>query len=204
MYAHFSGTVAEKGLVEKGLGYLVIDCVGVGYCLTVSAATLSAAPAIGEHMLCYAVLSVREDAMDLYGFYSKEEKQMFLKLRGVTGVGPKSAMQILSTLSIRDLSLAIVTGDATAIARAPGVGKKTAQRLILELKDKVDDQELVGSAASISVQPATAPDACNDAIEALLTLGYQRQEAMQAVAAVQDQSDRAEELIRLALKGMMK
>lgn len=200
MYAHFRGVVAEKGTDS-----LVIDCGGVGYQLTVSAATLSAAPAIGESMTCYAVLSVREDAMELYGFYSKEEKQLFLKLRGVNGVGPKSAMQILSTLSVRDLTLAIVTGDAAALARAPGVGKKTAQRVILELRDKVEDDELVGDMKQIAVQPAAAAsDACQDAIEALLTLGYQRQEAMQAVAAVQDQSDRAEELIRLALKGMMR
>ena len=200
MYAHFRGVVAEKGT-----DYLVIDCGGVGYLLTVSAATLSAAPAVGQSMTCYAAISVREDSMELFGFYSKEEKQLFLKLRGVTGVGPKSAMQILSTLSVRDLTLAIVTGDAAAIARAPGVGKKTAQRLILELRDKVEDDELVGDVKNIAVKPgAAAPDACQDAIEALLTLGYQRQEAMQAVAAVQDQSDRAEELIRLALKGMMK
>lgn len=199
MYAHFQGIVAEKGTDS-----LVIDCGGVGYLLTVSAATLAAAPAIGEKMLCYAALSVREDALELYGFYSREEKQMFLKLRGVSGVGPKSAMQILSTLSVRDLSLAIVTGDAAALARAPGIGKKTAQRLILELRDKVEDGELTGSAATLSRAPAAASDACQDAVEALLTLGYQRQEAVQAVAAVQDQSDRAEELIRLALKGMMK
>ena len=199
MYAHFQGVVAEKGTDS-----LVIDCGGVGYLLTVSAATLAAAPAIGEKMLCYAALSVREDALELYGFYSREEKQMFLKLRGVSGVGPKSAMQILSTLSVRDLSLAIVTGDAAALARAPGIGKKTAQRLILELRDKVEDGELTGSAATLSRAPAAASDACQDAVEALLTLGYQRQEAVQAVAAVQDQSDRAEELIRLALKGMMK
>lgn len=199
MYAHFQGVVAEKGTDS-----LVIDCGGVGYLLTVSAATLAAAPAIGEKMLCYAALSVREDALELYGFYSREEKQMFLKLRGVSGVGPKSAMQILSTLSVRDLSLAIVTGDAAALARAPGIGKKTAQRLILELRDKVEDGELTGSAATLAQAPAAASDACQDAVEALLTLGYQRQEAVQAVAAVQDQSDRAEELIRLALKGMMK
>lgn len=199
MYAHLKGVVAEKGTDS-----LVIDCGGVGYLLTVSAATLSAAPAVGEGMLCYTVLAVREDAMELYGFYSREEKQMFLKLRGVNGVGPRTALQILSTLSVRDLTLAVVTGDAAALARAPGIGKKTAQRLILELRDKVEDRELSQDAQRVSVQPAAAPDACADAVEALLTLGYQRQEAVLAVAAVQDQSDRAEELIRLALKGMMR
>lgn len=199
MYAHIRGVVAEKGTDS-----LVIDCGGVGYLLLVSGATLSAAPAIGEKMLCYTVLSAREDAMDLYGFYSKEEKQMFLKLRGVNGVGPRTAMQVLSTLSVRDLTLAIVTGDAAALARAPGIGKKTAQRLILELRDKVEDEELTGGVQSVAVQPVHATDACSDAVEALITLGYQRQEAMAAVAAVQDQSDRAEELIRLALKGMMR
>lgn len=199
MYAHLKGVVAEKGTDS-----LVIDCGGVGYLLTVSAATLSAAPGVGEVMLCHTVLSVREDAMELYGFYSREEKQMFLKLRGVNGVGPRTALQVLSTLSVRDLTLAIVTGDAAALARAPGIGKKTAQRLILELRDKVEDGELSQDAQRAAVQPIAASDACADAVEALITLGYQRQEAMQAVAAVQDQSDRAEELIRLALKGMMR
>ena len=197
MYAHFRGVVAEKGT-----DCLVIDCGGVGYLLTVSAATLSAAPAVGQSMTCYAALSVREDAMELFGFYSKEEKQLFLKLRGVTGVGPKSAMQILSTLSVRDLTLAIVTGDAAAIARAPGVGKKTAQRIALELKEKVTESEFESAPASGAPLSPVQEDAAVEALAALQALGYTPVEASRALAQVRGQSDSANELVRLALRGM--
>ena len=199
MYAHVNGIVAEKAE-----GMLVIECGGVGYQLTVSAATLSQSPAAGEVMKCYTWLSVREDAMELFGFATREEKNMFLKLCGVSGVGPKSAIQALSALSVRDLSLAIVTGDAAALARAPGIGKKTAQRLILELKDKVDNAELVGSAAAESMKSFAPSSAADEAIEALMALGYQASEAARAVSALSPLPERAEEIIRQALKGMMK
>jgi Holliday junction DNA helicase RuvA len=197
MYAHIDGT-----LCEKDADRLVIDCGGVGYELTVSAATLQRAPALGERMKCYTVLSVREDDMELFGFYSKEERSMYLKLRGVSGVGPRTAMAILSTLSVRDLSIALVTGDAAALARAPGIGKKTAQRLVLELKDKVDNQELVGAGASATPEIAPEGDAAGEAIEALMALGYASSEAARAVSKVSGQAERADDLIRLALKSM--
>ncbi len=200
MYAHICGTVAEKEA-----GTLVIDCGGVGYLLSVSGSTLAQAPAVGEKMKCYTHLSVREDAMELFGFATREEKRMFMKLHAVSGVGPKTALMILSTLSVRDLSLALVTGDANAIARTPGVGKKTAQRLILELKDKVENEELIGKPSA--VKPSAAPAQSNvtaEAIEALMALGYQSSEAAQAVAQVKPVPEKVDELIRLALKGMMK
>ncbi len=200
MYAHFCGTLADKGP-----DYLVIDCGGVGYYLTVSGATIAAAPAVGEEIKCHACLLVREDALELYGFYSREEKNLFLKLKGVTGVGAKSAMSILSTLSVRDLSLAIVTGDAAAIARAPGVGKKTAQRLILELKDKVDDQELLsGGAPEAGAFALPQTDAASDAVEALIALGYQSSEAARMVGSISPLPEKTDEIIRMALKGMLK
>ncbi|MBQ8952736.1 MAG: Holliday junction branch migration protein RuvA, partial [Clostridia bacterium] len=149
MFAHVNGLVAEK---EDGL--LVIECGGVGYQLTVSGATLAQAPAAGERMKCYTYLSVREDAVELFGFATREEKKMFLKLIGVSGIGPKSAIQVLSAMSVHDLSLAIVTGDAATLSRAPGIGKKTAQRLILELKDKVDNAELASSGAPLPASMA--------------------------------------------------
>jgi Holliday junction DNA helicase RuvA len=204
MYAHISGIVAEK-IAGKEAGTLVIDCGGVGYLLMVSGSTLAQAPAVGEKMKCYTHLSVREDALDLYGFASREEKNMFLKLNGVSGVGAKTALMILSTLSVRELSLALVTSDANAIARTPGVGKKTAQRLILELKDKVENEELIGTSAA--VKPKAMPAQSNitgEAIEALMALGYQSNEAAQAVAQINPLPDKVDELIRLALKGMMK
>ena len=196
MFAHIDGILAEKNADS-----LVIDCGGVGYQLMVSAAALSAAPAIGERMKCFTLLSVREDAMELFGFYSREEKRMFERLRAVSGVGPRTALQILSALSVRDLSIALVTGDAQALTRVPGIGKKTAQRLVLELRDKVDDAELTGKAIAPAAG-AGAGGAAGEAIEALMALGYQAGEAAQAVARVADQSERSDEIIRLALKGM--
>ena len=198
MFAHVNGLVAEKGE-----GLLVIECGGVGYQLTVSGATLSQAPATGEKMKCYTYLSVREDAVELFGFATREEKKMFLKLTGVSGIGPKSAIQVLSALSVRDLSLAIVTGDAAALARAPGIGKKTAQRLILELKDKVDNAELTAAGAPIPAN-MKGGSAADEAIEALMALGYQASEAARAVSALSPLPEDASEIVRLALKGMMK
>ena len=128
---------------------------------------------------------------------------MFLKLTAVSGIGPKSDIGVLSALSVRDLSLAIVTGDAAALARAPGIGKKTAQRLILELKDKVDNAELTASGAPLPSALASG-GAADEAIEALMALGYQASEAARAVSALSPLPEDASEIVRLALKGMMK
>lgn len=200
MYAHIDGIVADKGP-----GMLVIDCHGVGYLLSVSGTTLSQAPAVGERMKCYTYLSVREDALELFGFATKEEKQMYVKLKNVNKVGPKIALSILSTLSVRELSLALVTSDANAISRAPGVGKKLAAQIILDLKDKVENEELTGSAAAVRpVASVKGPDVTGEAIEALMALGYQSSEAAAAVAAISPMPDKVDEVIRLALKGMVK
>lgn len=195
MYAHFEGVVAEKNTDS-----IVLDVGGVGYLLYVSGATLSMAPAVGERMKLYSVLNVREDAMDLYGFYSREEKAMYERLKGVNGVGSRMALQILSSMSVRDLSIALVTGDANALTRVPGIGKKTAQRLVLELKDKVEDAQLTGAGASISAATAGGPEA--EAIAALMALGYASSEAAGAVSKVAGQTDKADELIFLALKSL--
>lgn len=194
MFAHIDGILAEKNADS-----LVIDCGGVGYQLMVSAAALSAAPAIGERMKCFTLLSVREDAMELFGFYSREEKRMFERLRAVSGVGPRTALQILSALSVRDLSIALVTGDAQALTRVPGIGKKTAQRLVLELRDKVDDAELTGQSAAAA---APAGSAESEAIAALMALGYASSEAARAVSAVAGKAKKADEMIFLALKSL--
>ena len=196
MFAHIDGIVAEKNADS-----IVIDCHGVGYLLNVSGATLSAAPAVGERMKLYCILNVREDAMELFGFHSREEKRMYERLKGVNGVGSRTALQILSTLSVRDLSIALVSGDANALTRAPGIGKKIAQRLVLELKDKIDDDQLVGSAAAVAPTAAVksrGPEA--EAIEALLALGYTSAEAAKAVSRVADQASDVNQLIFLALK----
>ena len=123
---------------------------------------------------------------------------MYERLRGVSGVGSRTALQILSALSVRDLSLALVSGDANALTRVPGIGKKIAQRLVLELKDKIDDESLVGKAAAVAPVAAAGPEA--EAVAALVALGYTSAEAAQAVARVADQASDVNQLIFLALK----
>ncbi len=195
MFAHFEGIVAEKNADS-----IVLDVNGVGYLLLVSGATLSMAPAVGERMKLYSALSVREDAMELFGFYSREEKAMYERLKGVSGVGSRTALQILSAMSVRDLSLALVAGDAAALTRVPGVGKKTAQRLVLELKDKVEDGQLTGFGASAAPRAASGPE--NEAVAALVALGYSASEAARAISKVAGQTDKTDEMIFLALKSL--
>ena len=196
MYAYLKGVVADKGANE-----LVLDVGGVGYLLSCSMTTLQETPSIGETMKAYTYFSVREDAMELFGFATPEEKSMFLRLLSVSGVGPKLALSILGAMPLRDLTLAIVTGDAAALSRAPGVGKKTAQRIALELKEKVTESDLEAAPAAASLPPAQ-DDAAAEALAALQALGYTPAEAARAVSLVRGQSDSANELVRLALRGM--
>ncbi|MBQ8137540.1 MAG: Holliday junction branch migration protein RuvA [Clostridia bacterium] len=201
MIAYLEGRVAEKGL-----NTLVVDVNGVGYLLTCSQNTIMKAPETGAAMRVYTYMAVREDAVELYGFQSREEKSMFLSLTGVTGIGPKSAVQILGSMPLRDLTRAVMEGDVTALSRAQGVGKKTAQRIALELKGKVSDYELKAilgdEAASISAAAAPASDEAADAMLALQQLGYSSQEALRAIAKVRSQATDASELLRLALRNM--
>ncbi len=196
MYAYLKGVVADKGANE-----LVLDVGGVGYLLSCSMTTLQETPSIGETMKAYTYFSVREDAMELFGFATPEEKSMFLRLLSVSGVGPKLALSILGAMPLRDLTLAIVTGDAAALSRAPGVGKKTAQRIALELKEKVTESDLEAAPAAAPLPPAQE-DAAAEALAALQALGYTPAEAARAVSLVRGQSDSANELVRLALRGM--
>ena len=195
MFAHFDGIVAEKTSDA-----IVLDVGGVGYLLNVSGATLQACPAVGERFKLYSVLNVREDAMELFGFYSREEKAMYERLRGVNGVGSKIALQILSSMSVRDLSIALVSGDAAALTRVPGIGKKTAQRLVLELKDKVDDEQLTGMGASVAPKQADGPE--GEAVAALVALGYSASEAAKAVSKFVGKTEKSDELIFMALKSL--
>ena len=195
MYAHFDGVVAEK-LADS----IVLDVNGVGYLLLVSAQTLSMAPSAGGRMKLYATLSVREDAMELFGFASRQERAMYKKLCQVTGVGAKTALGVLSALPMRDLSVAIVTGDVTALSRAPGIGKKTAQRIVLELKDKVEQQDVSAPAGSAAPVSPVVGDAQREAQAALQALGYTSAEAARAINLVRDQADTVDALIMLALR----
>lgn len=198
MYAFIEGQVCEKAT-----GELVLLAGGVGYRIACSMNTLQAAPAVGETMRCHTILSVREDAMELFGFASREEKRMFQSLTGISGVGPKLALAILGSMPLKDLSLAILLGDVTALSRAPGVGKKTAQRIALELKDKISQADVEAAGPSpVSAAAMSAADNVTEALEALIALGYTPTEARGALAQVKDQSGTADELIRLALRAM--
>jgi len=198
MYAFIEGQVCEKAG-----GMLVLLAGGVGYQLSCSMNTLQAAPAMGETMRCYTYLSVREDAMELFGFATKEERSLFLSLTGVSGVGAKTALALLGAMPLHDLNLAILLGDVNALSRAPGIGKKTAQRIALELKDKVSqaDVNVPAPSGSSSVAQMTT-DSVTDAMEALEALGYSGTEARNALMKVKDQSDKTDELIRLALRSL--
>ena len=199
MYAFIEGEVCEKLN-----GCLVLLAAGVGWQLNCSNATIQAAPPVGEKMRCYTYLSVREDAMELFGFATREEKEMFTLLTGVSGIGPKTALGVLGAMPLRDLNLAILLGDVNALSRAPGIGKKTAQRITLELKDKITQADVSAAAAAPSgaAVPLQAGGAVAEAIEALVALGYSSTEARNAVSQIKDQTDKPEELIRLALRAM--
>ena len=201
MYAFIEGEVCEKLS-----GTLVLLASGVGWQLNCSNNTLQAAPPIGEKMRCYTYLSVREDAMELFGFATKEEKEMFLQLTSVSGIGPKTALGVLGAMPLRDLNLAILLGDVNALSRAPGIGKKTAQRIALELKDKISQADVSAAVPSQGTASAAvsalSPDAVSEAIEALIALGYSSTEARNAISQIKDQTDKPEDLIRLALRSM--
>lgn len=199
MYAFIEGQVCEKNT-----GELILLAGGVGYRIACSMNTLQVAPAVGETMRCHTILSVREDAMELFGFATKEEKRMFQSLTAISGVGPKLALAILGSMPLRDLNLAILMGDITALSRAPGIGKKTAQRIALELKDKISqaDVDASGMPAGASPVPLAATDNVTEALEALIALGYSAMEARNALAQVQDSASTVDQLIRQALRAM--
>ena len=199
MYAFIEGQVCEKNT-----GELILLAGGVGYRIACSMNTLQVAPAVGETMRCHTILSVREDAMELFGFATKEEKRMFQSLTAISGVGPKLALAILGSMPLRDLNLAILMGDITALSRAPGIGKKTAQRIALELKDTISqaDVDASGMPAGASPVPLAATDNVTEALEALIALGYSAMEARNALAQVQDSASTVDQLIRQALRAM--
>lgn len=198
MYAFIEGRVCEKTTNS-----LVLEAGGVGYLLNCSMTTLQEAPPMGEKMRCYTYLSVREDAMELFGFATKEEKQLFLSLTGITGVGAKTALGLLGSMPLRDLNLAILLGDVTALSRAPGIGKKTAQRIALELKDKISQADVSApSGAAKTPVSSVAADQFAEAIEALTALGYSAVEARDALSKVEQKDAPVDELIRLALRAM--
>ena len=200
MYAYIKGIVADKTHNE-----LVIEAGGVGYSLFCSLNTIQNAAAVGETMRVYTYLNVTQDGVTLFGFGTKKEREMFLRLTGISGIGPRTAISILGSISMRELTLAIVMGDTATLSRIPGIGKKTAQRIALELKEQITSDEMEEFNMPV-IESAAAPgagDPVAEAVIALQSLGYTQGEAMHALSKVKDKSDQPDELVRLALRGMM-
>jgi holliday junction DNA helicase RuvA len=190
MIAMVSGTVAVRRA-----DHVVVDCGGVGYRLAVSAETLRHVPAVGKDVLLHSHLVVREDALALYGFATEEERELFLMLIAVQSVGPKVALAVLSGGPPRELLAAVAAGDTARLQAAPGVGKRTAERIIVELREKVG---VTVPEAGASIRVARLDEPRSLAREGLLELGFAPVEADELLAGAT--GDRAEDLIAYALR----
>lgn len=187
------------------LGLVVLDCSGVGYGINTTANTISRIK-MGDNARLYTYCNIKEDAFDLYGFYTISEKRSFEMLLGVSGVGPKAALAILSSGTPESIAMAIVAGDEKALTMAQGIGKKIAQRIILELKDKMA-KETVGisfGGTSAKSAPVTAGTKLGDAVAALTVLGYGSAEISAALGNIDTESLPLEMIIKQALKQMLK
>ena len=201
MFYYLSGTVAH---IEPYLA--VIDCSGVGYACRTTSYTLSALKK-GERGKLFTHLNVREDAVELYGFATAEELRLFQQLISVSGVGPKAALSILSASTPANLALSIITGDEKALTAAQGVGKKIAQRVILELKDKLAKGQSISAAGENISGPAVTvipQNKLSEASAALAVLGYSQGEINTALKGIDIDAQPLEQIIRLALKNMVK
>lgn len=192
MISRLTGVVAEKGA-----DHVVLDVNGVGYRVQLSAVSLSALPASGERASVRTHTHVREDALQLYGFASEEEESVFLELIAVKNVGPKAALNILSGIEARELARAVADGDVARLTKVPGVGKKTAERLVVELREK-----LVALARAAAPKAAPAGGALEQLEQALLGLGFKPAQAGAAVDAVREDAagKSVDDLLREALR----
>ena len=200
MYSYIKGE-----LVEMTEDAIVVDNGGIGYNIRIPQSILDSLEGIGQEVKIYTYTYVREDAMLLYGFLTRDDLNIFKLLLGVSGIGPKGALAILSVMTPDDLRFAVLADDDKTIAKAPGVGKKTAQRLIIELRDKLSLEETFAlKTEHLAAEQATDPGkhtAKNEAIQALVALGYSSAEAMKAVKDVEIMEETTvEEVLKAALK----
>ncbi|MBB6342074.1 Holliday junction DNA helicase RuvA [Pseudomonas fluvialis] len=193
-------------LAEKHPPFLILDVGGVGYEVEVPMTTLYRLPSVGELLTLHTHLVVREDAQLLYGFAEKREREFFRELIRLNGVGPKLALALMSGLEVDELVRCVQAGDTSTLVKVPGVGKKTAERLLVELKDRFKAWETLPGMTALVIEPSSVSpvsSAESDALSALISLGYKPQEASRAVAAVKEDGLSSEEMIRRALKGML-
>ena len=183
---------------------VVIDTGGIGYNVRISAKTAQELPGIGQEVRLYTYTSVREDGISLFGFLSRDSLDIFKKIITVNGIGPKGGLAVLSVMSADELKFAIISGNAQAITKAPGIGKKTAERVILDLKDKisVEDTQIRKEISSYDGLPQTGK-AQSEAVEALTALGYSATDALHAVRQIEHAEEMdVEAILKLALKNM--
>lgn len=201
MFSYIRGELAEINT-----DHIVVEAGGIGYMLAVSGQTMNELPAVGADVKVHTYLYLREDLVMLYGFLDRDELEVFKLLIGVSGIGPKGAMGILSALTPDDLRFAVLSGDSKAIAKAPGIGAKTAQRVVLELKDKLsleDAFEKKSEHVNADTKAVPGGTVKNDAVLALTALGYSSSESLKAVSGVEitEEMD-VEDVLRAALKHM--
>lgn len=196
MYYYIKGKLALRGE-----NYIVIDAHGVGYMIYTSLNTIQTVGVQGSEVTVYTYLNVREDAHELYGFATLEEKTLFMQLLSVSGVGAKVALSVLSVLTPAAFAQAVIFDDIKAITKAPGVGPKVAKRIVLELKDKIKKADIEAGGKAETINEAGS-DSRSEAVSALLVLGYSITDAQSAVAGV-DASLTVEEIIKQALVRLM-
>lgn len=193
-------------ILEKQPPQLLVDVQGVGYEIDAPMSTFYQLPDLGQEVSLHTHLIVREDAHHLYGFYSREERLLFRTLLRVNGVGPRLALTILSSIAPEEFVRSILNNDTASLVRLPGVGKKTAERLVIEMRDKLSDwYQTPTNNGSLSLEQnnQNRHQTLQDAISALISLGYKQQEANRIVTKIDDGAGTSEELIRRALREMM-
>lgn len=200
MFSYIKGILAEKSA-----DYVVVDCGGVGFKIYTSLYSLADSKCVqGESVIFYTYMYIKEGIMDLYGFSTREELELFENLISVSGVGAKGAVSVLSVSNPSKLALSILSGDAAEIKKASGIGNKTAQRIILELKDKIKNEDIISANtdAFSDYVPASSNER-DEAVNALIALGYTASEAKSAVSKVPSGTENVEDIIKTALKNLM-
>lgn len=187
-------------IAYKDAEILVVDNNNMGYQLHCSTSTLDTIGKTGDSAQVFVQMVVREDSMTLYGFASKQEREMFNKITGVSGIGAKSGLSILSSMTTAQLAIALVTEDVKSITKVKGIGPKTAKRMILELKEKVDNDELTQSFGEGGQSVVSSGSIETEAISALMALGFSSMEATKAVSSVKGEFDTVEQLITASLR----